>query len=73
MGPGTIVVPVTNFSFVAFKKGNATATANVEVVNQTTFGFFIKTVTQTIPVNRKPISYVDPLSRSAARHGVHLL
>jgi hypothetical protein len=70
VGPGTIIVPVTNFSFVAFKKGNAAATAQVAVVNQ--FNFFTKTVTQTIRVKRKPISYIDPLSHPAARHGVHL-
>jgi hypothetical protein len=72
VGPGTIIVPVTNFSFVAFKKGNAAATASVGVVNQTTFNFFTKTVTQTIRVTRKPISYIDPLSHLGARHGVHL-
>src|SRR5207248_6152885 len=66
VGPGTIVIPVTNSSFVAYKKGSAVATANVGVMNQTTFGFFSKAVTQTIRVTRKPISYVDPLSHSAA-------
>ena len=72
VGPGTIIVSVTNSSFVAFKKGSAAATANVGVVNQTTFSFFTKTVTQTIRVTRKPITYIDPLSHPAARHGVHL-
>ena len=72
VGPGTIVIPVTNSSFVAFKKGTAVATADVEVVNQTTFSFFTKAVTQTIRVTREPSSYVDPLSHSAARRSVHL-
>lgn len=73
VGPGTIVVPVTTFGFVAFKKGRASFTANVGVQNQTTSNFFEKTVTQTIRITDKPISYIDPLSHTAARHGMHLM
>ncbi len=69
VGPGTIVVPVTNSSFVAFRQGSASVTANVAVVNQTTFNFFTKTVVQTIRITRTPITYIDPLSHSA-RHRV---
>ena len=72
MGPGTIVIHVTNSSFVAFKKGNAAATANVGVENPTTFAFFTGSATQTIKVTKKPISYVDPFSHSALRYRVHL-
>jgi hypothetical protein len=73
VGPGTIVVPVTNSSFVAFKQGEASITASVSVVNQTTFNFFTKTVTQAIRITRQPISYVDPLSHAAVRRSGRLL
>jgi hypothetical protein len=72
VGPGTIVIHVTNSSFVAFKTGSAAATANVGVENQTPFGFFTGTATQTIKIAKKPISYVDPFSHSALRYRVHL-
>jgi hypothetical protein len=69
VGPGTIVVPVTNSSFVAYKKGSAVATANVGVVGP---GFFTSTATQTIKIAKKPISYIDPLGHSAVRYRARL-
>lgn len=72
VGPGTIVVPVTHSSFVAFRLGSASVTTNVGVVNQTTFNFFTKTLTQSIRITRTPITYIDPLSHSVVRHRVRL-
>jgi hypothetical protein len=69
VGPGTIVIPVTNSSFVAYKKGSAAATANVEVGGP---GFAMQTATQTIKIAKKPVSYVDPFSHSALRYRVRL-
>ena len=68
-GPGTIVVPVTNSSFVAYKKGSAVATASVGVAGP---GFFVGTATQTIKITKQPMSYIDPLSRSAVRYRARL-
>lgn len=72
VGPGTRVVRVPNESFVAFKNGTASVTANVAVQNQATFGLFFKTVTQTIRIRRAPITYIDPFGQAAVRHRVHL-
>jgi len=69
VGPGTIVVHVTNSSFLAYKTGSAVATANVEVVGP---GFFMATATQTIKIAKKPISYIDPLGHSAVRYRARL-
>jgi hypothetical protein len=69
VGPGTIVVPVTNSSFVVYKKGSAVATANVGVAGP---GFFTGTATQTIKITKKPISYIDPLGHSAIRYRARL-
>jgi hypothetical protein len=69
VGPGTIVVPLTNSSFVAYKKGSAVATANVEVAGP---GFFVGTATQTIKIAKTPISYIDPLGHSAVRYRARL-
>ena len=69
VGPGTIVVPVTNSSFVAYKKGSAVATANVSVAGP---GFFTRTATQTIKITKSPISYIDPLGHSAVRYRARL-
>jgi hypothetical protein len=69
VGPGTIVVPVSNSSLVAFRQGRASITADLSVFNLTTGGFATKTVTQTIRLTRQPISYVDPFSRAAVRLG----
>jgi hypothetical protein len=70
-GPGTIIIPVTNGSFIAFHRGEAAATADVTVTDQN-FNFFSKSVSQSIRVTRNPVSYVDPLSHHAVRRSVHL-
>jgi hypothetical protein len=72
VGPGTIVIPVTNSSFVAFRKGSAVATANVTVQNEATFILSAKTASQTIKITKNPISYVDPLGHSPVRYRARL-
>jgi hypothetical protein len=72
VGPGTIVIPVTNSSFVAFRKGSAVVTANVAVQNEATFILSAKTASQTIKITKNPISYIDPLGHSAVRYRARL-
>jgi hypothetical protein len=72
VGPGTIVIPVTNSSFVAFRKGSAVVTANVTVQNEATFILSAKTASQTIKITKNPISYVDPLGHSPVRYRARL-
>jgi hypothetical protein len=72
VGPGTIVIPVTNSSFVAFRKGSAVVTANVAVQNEAPFILSAKTASQTIKITKNPISYIDPLGHSAVRYRARL-
>jgi hypothetical protein len=61
-----------NSSFVAFKKGSAVVTANVEVQNEATFILSSKSASQTIKITKTPISYIDPLGHSAVRYRASL-
>jgi hypothetical protein len=72
VGPGTIVIPVMNSSFVAFKKGSSVVTANVEVQNEATFILSSKSASQTIKITKTPISYIDPLGHSTVRYRARL-
>jgi hypothetical protein len=65
--PVAVLLTVNASGSFAFKQGTASATANVEVFNPSTFAFFSQTISQTIRITHKQ-TYIDPLRSSSAKH-----